>query len=290
MKFWVFLGIFLIGCLCIPVIGETSGEGSSFSPEWSEGYSPSYPLDPAIRWRGNLTLEAGYPLVDHTFGPFTDAEWATYDSAQDHVIRILTYENPPLFPNDTVYALYHENLETMPWLIEMKNPVTGDDMLAQVASTGKGVYDPDLSPLENDQQNNIGWYVVDGTLYPRTWISGHLKEGQTWKEYWGPFNPDTNGSRLRERIYTISEREVTFEGETYPGYIVTITGPHIIGGVAVNSTEELTLVDGIGVISRVLYHTATEPFTRNSSITGEQMMPEETMLFRHVASIYSMQT
>jgi hypothetical protein len=288
MKLEVILVLLLAGCICFPVFSESSGTDSSQVPDWQEGYFPTYPLDPAITWKGNLTLEAGYPLVDHTFGPFTEADWAAYDSAQDHTIRVIAYEHPPLFPNDTVYALYHENLETMPWLIEMKNPVTGDEMLAQVASTGKGVYNPNLSPLENDQQNNIGWYVVDGTLYPRTWISGHLKEGQTWKEFWGPFSPDKNGSKLRERTYQISEKEVTFAGKSYPGYIVTITGPHVIGGVAVTSTEELTLVDGIGVISRVLYHTASEPFVRNSSITGKQTMPEGTMIFRHVVTMYSM--
>ena len=51
---------------------------------------------------------------------------------------------------------------------------------------------------------------------------------------------------------------------------------------------ERTLVDGIGVTSRLLTHTATEPFVRNSSITGKQTMPEGTMIFRHLVTMLSM--
>lgn len=271
------------------VTGTTVEIDTDNPPEWKEGYFPTYPLDPQITWIGNLSLEAGYPLVDHAFGPFTEKDWEMYGVGKEHVIRIIAYENPPLFPNKTAYAIYHEGIETMPWLIEMKNPVTGDDMLAQVASTPKGKYNPNLTPHENDLANNIGWYVVDGTLYPRTWISGHLAEGQTWVEYWGPFNPDKDGSKLRKRTYTISEEPVPFAGKTYDGYKVRIVGPHVIANVPVESVEELTLVDGIGVTSRLLTHTATEPFVRNSSITGKQTMPKGTMIFRHLVTMHSME-
>lgn len=288
MKAISLLGILFIA-ISLVSIGTADEYPSEDPPEWKEGYFPVYPLDPEITWVGNLTLEAGYPLVDHAFGPFTEKDWEMYDVGKEHVIRIIAYENPPLFPNTTAYALYHEGIETMPWLINTKNPVTGDDMLAQVASTPKGKYNPDLTPLENDQNNNIGWYVVDGTLYPRTWISGHLADGQTWVEYWGPFNPDKEGSKLRKRTYTITEEPVTFAGITYDGYKVRIVGPHVIANVPVESVEELTLVDGIGVTSRLLSHTATESFVRNSSITGRQTMPEGTMIFRHLVTMLSME-
>jgi hypothetical protein len=288
MKFLAFLGFLLLVALFLPVTADTSEESSSIA-EWKEGYYPKYPLDPAITWEGNLTLEAGFPLVQHAFAPFSEKEWETFDIGKEHTIKIIAYENPPLFPNQTIYAIYHPVLETMPWLIEMKNSVTGDDMLAQVASTPKGKYDPQLTPLENDQNNNIGWYVVDGTLYPRTWISGHLAEGQTWVEYWGPFLPDQDGSTLRKRTYSIREEPVEFEGETYPGYIVRIVGPHVIANVPTETVEELTLVDGIGVTKRLLTHTAAEPFVRNSTITGKQTMPAGTMIFRHMVTMYSME-
>ena len=287
MKTISLLGILFI-TFSLVAMGSADEFNSEKPPEWKEGHFPVYPLDPEITWFGNLTLEAGYPLVDHAFGPFTEKDWDMYGVGKEHVIRIIAYENPPLFPNTTAYAIYHEGIETMPWFMEMKNPVTGDDMLAQVASTPKGKYNPDLTPLENDQNNNIGWYVVDGTLYPRTWISGHLAEGQTWVEYWGPFNPDKEGSKLRKRTYTITEEPVTFAGNTYDGFRVRIVGPHVIANVPVESVEELTLVDGIGVTSRLLTHTATEPFVRNSSITGKQTMPEGTMIFRHLVTMLSM--
>jgi len=70
--------------------------------------------------------------------------------------------------------------------------------------------------------------------------------------------------------------------------VVRITGPHIIANVLTDTVEELTLVDGIGVTSRLLEHTATEPFVRNSSITGKQTMPAGTMIFRHLVSMNSM--
>lgn len=289
MKHLILLGFLVLGCFCIPAISDTVSDNAIAPTVVTEGYFPTYPLDPAIVWLGNLTLEAGYPLVDHAFGPLTEDEWNTYEVDKEHVIRIIAYEHPPLFPNDTLYAIYHEKLETMPWLLEMKNPVTGDDMLAQVASTPKGKYNPDLTPLENDKQNNIGWYVVDGTLYPRTWVSGHLMEGQTWIEYWGPFDPDQEGSKLRKRTYTISEEPVTFGEKTYEGYNVTITGPHIIANVPVETVETLLLVDGIGVVNRILTHTASEPFERNSSITGKQMLPAGTQIFRHIVTMYSME-
>ena len=289
MKHLILLGILFLGFLCIPVIGNATTNELVSAPEWSEGYYPTYPLDTDIIWKGNLTLEAGYPLVDHAFSPLTEDEWKGFDIDKEHIIRIIAYEHPPLFPNDTVYAIYHEKIDTMPWLIQMKNQVTGDDMLAQVASTPRDIYDPDLNPLENDKQGNIGWYVVDDTLYPRTWISGYLMEGQTWAEYWGPFEPDKDGSKLRKRTYTISEEKVPFAGETYDGYRVTITGPHVIAGVPVETVEELVLVDGIGVINRYLTHIATEPFVRDSPITGKQTLPAGTMIFRHVATISSME-
>lgn len=288
MKSGILLGLLLIGFILLPVIGDTSDDDILPTPEWKEGYYPTYPLDPTIVWIGNLSLEAGYPLVDHAFGPFTEQDWERYAIDKEHIIRVIQYENPPLFPDKNAYAIYHEGIETMPWLIEMKNPVTGDDMLAQVASTPRDTYNPRISPLENDQRGNIGWYVVDGVLYPRTWVSGHLAEGQTWIEYWGPFSPDREGSKLRQRTYSIREEEVTFDGETYPGYVVRITGPHIIANVLTDTVEELTLIDGIGVTSRLLEHTAAEPFVRNSSITGKQTMPAGTPIFRHLVTMYSM--
>lgn len=288
MKRLVILGILFFGLLSLTVAGDTI-QKDTLVPEWKEGYFPVYPLDPDIVWVGNLTLEAGYPLMDHAFALLTDEEWAAFNLSKEHVIRIIAYENPPLFPDKTIYAIYHEGIETMPWLIEMKNPVTGDDMLAQVASTPRDTYNPLLTPRENDEQGNIGWYVVDETLYPRTWVSGHLMEGQTWAEYWGPFEPDKEGSKLRKRTYTISEEKVPFDGRTYDGFRVTITGPHIIAGVPVETVEELVLVDGIGAVHRYLTHTATEPFVRESSITGKQIMPAGTMIFRHIVTMYSME-
>ena len=92
--------LFFTSLLIIGVIAE---ENSDITPEWKEGYYPTYPMDPSIKWVGNLTLEAGYPLVDHAFGPFTEKDWERYGVGKEHVIRILAYENPPLFPNDTVY-------------------------------------------------------------------------------------------------------------------------------------------------------------------------------------------
>jgi hypothetical protein len=273
--------------MCAPVLSDLA-ENSVSIPDWKEGYFPVYPLDPEITWVGNLTLEAGYPLVEHAFAPFNEDEWKRFDIDKEHTIRILVYDNPPLFPNQTLYAIYHPVLETMPWLIEMKNPITGDDMLAQVASTAKGKYNPDLTPLENDKNNNIGWYVVDGKLYPRTWVSGHLAQGQTWVEYWGPFNPDKDGSKLRKRTYSVREEEVTFANETYNGYIVRIVGPHTIANVPVETVEELTLIDGIGVTKRLLTHSAVEPFVRNSTITGKQSLPAGTMIFRHLVTMFSM--
>lgn len=289
MKSLILVLLLLIGSICVSVASDTTADEVSFD-DLQEGYYPTYPLDTDITWKGTIELEAGYPLVDHVFAPFNENEWTKFEIGKEHVIRIIAYENPPLFPDDTVYALYHEKLETMPWLLEMKNPVTGDDMLAQVASTPKGKYNPNLTPLENDEQNNIGWYVIDGKLYPRTWVSGHLQEGQTWVEYWGPYNPDREGSKLRKRTYAISEIPVTFAGETYPGYLVRITGPHIIANVSVDTVEELTLVDGIGVTSRLLTHTATEPFIRNSSITAKKTIPAGTMIFKHNVTMNSMDT
>ncbi|HOJ97835.1 MAG TPA: hypothetical protein PK024_13465, partial [Methanospirillum sp.] len=102
-------------------------------------------------------------------------------------------------------------------------------------------------------------------------------------------NPDKDGSKLRKRTYTITEEPVTFAGKTYDGYKVHIVGPHVIANVPVETVEELTLVDGIGVTSRLLYHTATEPFVRNSSITGKQVMPAGTMIFRHKVTMLSME-
>lgn len=288
MKLLILMGILLFCCVPLSGIAEETATDSISASELESGIYPKYPLDTNITWIGNISLEAGYPLVDHVFAPFSEEEWTRFDIGKQHVIRIIPYANSPLFPDKTVYAIYHEKIETMPWLIEMKNPITGDDMLAQVASTPKGKYNPNLSAKENDMNNNIGWYVIDGKLYPRTWVSGHLKEGQTWVENWGPYDPDLNGSVLRKRTYTIHEIPVEFAGQTYPGYLVHIAGPHVIAKVPVETVEDLTLIDGIGVTSRLLTHTATEPFISNSSITGKKTMPAGTMIFRHNVTMNSM--
>ncbi|HWQ67379.1 MAG TPA: hypothetical protein VN372_10960 [Methanospirillum sp.] len=287
MKYLLVIGILLVCCISMPSLGESPVNNSQSVSDTTKGYFPTYPLDPNVQWRFNLELEGGYPMVPHAFGPFTEEDWIKTDEDKTQTISVILYNNSPLFPNKTVYGVTHDQLRFAVWLMEMKNPVTGDDMLAQVAETAKDTYDMNKTPAENDYLGNIGWFVVNGKLYPRTWISGHMKAGQSWIEYWGPYSPDVNGSLVRERRMEVREEPVILDGKTYDGYIIRMTGPIDIGQ-NMESTEEFTIVDGLGAVHRIISINSTEPIPANSLNPGQPAQPAGTMVLRHVASFVSM--
>lgn len=235
------------------------------------------------------TVYDGYPYVQQPYALLTDEEIISLHNSPNQTLDLIVYQNPPIFPNETVYGILHKELKYVSWLKEFTDPETGNNRLCQVADSGEfGItpYQSNLSPAENDYKGIIEWYLVEGKFYPRTWINGTMYEGQTWTEWWGPFTPDSEGSLFRERQYTVSKGQVPIGDKNVDGYIVSINGPGEFNQF-INTTEIIYFVDGIGPIGHDFYDetSTTLPLKPqvNTPADAPTSLPPNTPVFSHQA-------
>jgi len=270
--------IILVCCiLTLPVSGTNLSTTPSF--DLSDRYFGIYAAE----------LGGGYPLFNHPYALFTDQEYFMTREQKNQTIRIISYNNPPLFPNETVYGWYHEELGYVSWLKEYINPDTGVTRLCQVADTGEmgeTPYIKNLSPAENDYLGTIGWYEVHGKIWPRTWINGTMYEGQSWTEWWGPMPADDEGSVFKRREAIVSKGVIPVAGNQTDVYIVTIKGPsEFYPGL--NGTETFYFADGIGPVGRDLVEITGSPIEIDTigGLPGEapKTLPIGEKVFTHTA-------
>lgn len=253
----------------------------------NSSYFPSIPLDDKTTWKYHLIMSGGYPLVAHEFGPFTQDDWIVLGEDQNQTVKILHYFNPPSFPNETIYGFYHQELRFVLWLKELHDAKTGVTSLVQVGETAKDTYIGNITPAENDYKGNIGWFFINGTLYPRTFIKGNMSEGMNWTEYWGPFDSDKEGSVFRERKYIVHEVPITLQNKQYNGFAVNITGPGE-EDESVEVTEILYFVEGFGPTGRDIVAKTTQLTPLPPHEGWPSSLPADTIIFDHKAEFVSM--
>ena len=270
----LFLGIWLIFS---PVSGKMSST------------TPSFPLSNNSIGFFSTEISGGYPLFNHSFTPFTDNDYIIARQHKNQTLSVFAYNNSPTFPNETVYGLYHEENGYVSWLKEFSDPETGTVRLCQVADTGEFGESPylrNISPAENDYLGRIGWYVVDGKLWPRTWINGSMYDGQSWSEWWGPFPPDKEGSVFKRRDAVVSKMVIPVAGNQTDAFMVTITGPSEFHP-GMNAKENLYFVDGVGPVGRDLIETTGEPVNLRSidglPADAPAILPAGEKVFSHIA-------
>lgn len=274
------ISIFLLLGICL-ILSPVSGKMSSTSP--------SFPLSNNTIGFFSTEIGGGYPLFNHSFTPFTENDYLIARQHKNQTISVFAYDNSPLFPNETVYGLYHEENGYVAWLKEFTDPESGIVRLCQVADTGEFGEVPYLrnkSPADNDYLGRIEWFVVDGKLWPRTWINGSMYEGQSWSEWWGPFPPDKEGSVFKKRDAVVSKVIIPVAGNQSETYMVSITGPsEFLPGL--NTKEDLYFVDGVGPVGRDLIEITGESINLHT-IAGipadaPEILPAGEKVFSHIA-------
>jgi hypothetical protein len=248
---------------------------------------PSFPLTNGTI--GFFTAEdsGGYPVYPHPFINFTDIGYIRYGQHKNQTLRIFSYYNPPIFPNETVYGILHEELGYVSWVKEYRDPRTGLSSLCQVADTGERGEKPfmqNVSPAENDYRGFIEWFNVSGKIYPRTWIKGSMQVGQSWSEMWGPFPADTNGSVFRKRDAVVSKERIPIAGNLTEVYAVTITGPSELypGNIA---KEVLYFADGVGAVGRDVFEMTGKPIKLHEiegmPADAPEILPAGELVYTH---------
>lgn len=272
--------------LMVIVISPVSGKMSDTVP--------AFPLSNHTIGYFVTELGGGYPLFNHSYAPFSDNEYLLTRQPKNQTLSIVPYYNPPLFPNETVYGLYHQEIGYVSWLKEFTDPKTGIVRLCQVADTGeKGEvpYLSNLSPADNDYLGRIGWYEVNGKVWPRTWINGTMYEGQSWSEWWGPFVADEQGSVFKKRDAVVSKSVIPVAGNQTRVYIVTINGPsEFYPGM--NMKEAFYFADGIGPVGRDIIEMNADPISLRSiegiPADAPAFLPAGERVFSHVVRCVSL--
>jgi hypothetical protein len=197
----------------------------------------------------------------------TPDEFEALGEDQEQTVSVLPY---PQLDGSMVYGIYHQELNFVLWMKRFPDTKKEIGELAQIGETAKDVYDPTMTPAENDAAGNIDWFVVDGTWYPRSWTKRISHPGQEWSELWGPFGDDPANPVFLPRAYSVSFVSVTFNEKRYNAVQVTIVGPAESGvGIA---TEAYTFIDGIGMYQRYFDLTIFD-----------------TMVFKHLATLQTVQ-
>jgi hypothetical protein len=241
------------------------GSSVAYAAPLRWGNYPLIPLEQDPTWHYFVRLwEADGNGGLHELTP---EEFAALGEDQEQTVSILPYPQPD---GTMIYGVYHQELSFVLWMKRFPDMKKTIGELAQIGETAKDVYDPTLTPAENDAAGNIDWFVVNGTWYPRTWTKRISYVGQAWSELWGPFGDDPANPEFLTRDYVVSFVPVTFDGKRYNAVKVTITGP-AEGGPGV-ATEAYTFIDGIGMYERYF----------DLTIYG-------TMVFKHIATLQSVQ-
>jgi hypothetical protein len=228
-----------------------------------DGWHPLIPLESNPRYEYFVRLWEADGMGG--LRELTAQDFIDLDEEQEQTVSVLRYPQPD---GSMVYGIYHQQLNFVLWMKRFADTKSQIGELAQIGETAKDMYDPSMSPAENDAAGNIDWFVVDGTWYPRTWTKRVANEGQKWTEQWGPFGEDPETPVFLERNYSVSFVPITFKGKKYNAVKVTIVGPAESGvGTA---TEAYTFIDGIGMYERYF----------DLTIYG-------TMVFKHVAQLQS---
>jgi len=242
----VLLAVYL---LVYPVLAENISDNPT---RWSKTV-PKIPLFSDGVWFYQATVQAGYPMVNHAYGPMTEAEMRSYNEVSDQKLRIIPYFNPPLFPNETIYGLHHTGLGYVSWIVEYPDP--GDEnstRIMQVADQGEAgepVYLTNISSAENDYLQRFDWFVLNGKMHPRTWVNGTMHDGQQWSEFWYTFTPDTDGSMFRLRNYTVTKESIPVENQSFDLYILTMEGRSELHP-GMHTIERFYMIDGLGFVGR----------------------------------------
>jgi hypothetical protein len=228
-----------------------------------DGWHPLIPLESSPHWNYFVRLWEADGMGG--LRELTTEDFIELGEEQEQDVSVLPYPQPD---GSMVYGVYHQQLNFVLWLKRFPDAKNQIGELAQIGETAKDIYDPSMSPAENDAAGNIDWFVVDGTWYPRTWTKRVAAEGQTWTEQWGPFGDDPEKPIFLERKYSVSFVPITFNGKKYNAVKVTAVGPAESGfGTA---TEAYTFIDGVGMYERYF----------DLTIYG-------TMVFKHVAQLQS---
>ena len=248
---------------------------------------PAFPLSYTTLGYFETELGGGYPLFNHPYAPFTDEEYIMTGGDKNQSLSIVPYNNPPLFPNDTVYGVVHHENGYVSWLKEFIDPQSGVTRLCQVADTGEKGEQPylmNLSPADNDYLGRIDWFYVNGKVWPRTWINGTMYEGQNWSEWWGPFPPDDQGSVFKKRDAVVRKGTLSVAGDEKEVYIVLITGPsEFYPGM--NMEENLYFADGFGALGHDMIEINAESLSL-LSVEGKyqgnlSILPAGVRVFSH---------
>ncbi len=230
-----------------------------------QGAHPLIPLEANPTWHYFVRLwEADGSGGLHELTP---EEFAALGEDQEQTVSVLPYPQPD---GSTVFGVYHEHLNFVLWMKRFEDTKNQIGELAQIGETAKDVYDPAMTPAENDAAGNIDWFVVDGAWYPRAWTKRISYVGQHWSELWGPFGDDPANPVFLPRYYVVSYVPVVFDGQKHNAIKVTIVGP-AEGGVGV-ATEAYTFLDGIGMYERYF----------DLTVFG-------TMVFKHVATLQTVE-
>lgn len=259
------LAFVVIAVLLVPAVNAAS--------ETTKGWFPDFPLDKNPQYDYTVRLWILGPDMcnptppPYTFHELTPAEFGCLGEESSQHVSVLRYE-PPNPTGATVWGLYHEELNFVLWLQKIPDSKQTPGEIAQVGETAKDMYNPTLTPAQNDAAGNIDWFRVDSTWYPRTLTKRVSWPGQSWSELWGPFDPDPSGSAFRERSYTVSHVPASFNNKKYLGVMVTIVGPSESDSDVI-ATEKYTFIHNIGWVERYFDLTTT---------SGE-------MQFKHIATL-----
>lgn len=268
--------------ICISMISISSLASGSMTRT-----IPSFPLTNETIGTFSINLGGGYPLFNHSYTLFSDDEYLLHGQHKNQTLTLVPYNNPPLFPNETVYGILHEENGYVSWVKVFTDPNTGIVRLCQVADTGEfgeTPYQKNLSPAENDYLGRIEWLVVYGKIWPRTWINGTMYEGQSWTEWWGPFPPDKEGSVFRKRDTVVRKVILPIAGNQTEVYEVSITGPSETNE-GINRTENLYFLDGVGPVGHDIIETTEERINLHSKKgmpeDAPDFLPAGTTVFSH---------
>lgn len=220
----------------------------------------------------NPLWDQSAPVEWHELSPM---EFIYRDEQYKQRVSVLQYA-PPNPCGDTIWGIYNHQSKSVEWMQRLPNQNFQQGCLAQVAETPPKTYDISRTPAEHDQAGHIHWFKLDRQLYPRTWIKRISWPGQKWGEFWGPFAPDSNGSLLRPRYYSVSEVRVKFKGTDYKALKVNIFG---ISGTdpSIVVREALIFIDKIGMYNRYLSLTTTKK--------PVPPLPPSTTLFLQIAGL-----
>lgn len=248
--------------------------GVSVASPLRQGAHPWIPLDANPTWQYHVRLWEFDPTSPDGLHELTPEEFEQLGEEQDQTVTILRYD-PPNPIGDTIYGVYHSQLNFVLWMQYIPGDKNHYDRLAQIGETAKDTYDPSLTPAENDEQGHIDWFFVNDKWYPRTWSYRIGHPNQAWKELWGPFGDNPDNPILLPRNYTVSFVPITFDGKHYTGIKVTIVGPSE-GDPNVIATESYTFIDGIGMYERYFDLTTNVGVGQNGQIIT---------LFKHIATL-----